>query len=50
MNFSGKKYGTQFINTEEKENESMYDMHNIAVDATFAPMTSKKGIKGHGKG
>ena len=49
MKFGGKKYGTQFINTEEKENQFMHYMHKIAVDATFTLMTAKKGIKRHGK-
>ena len=28
----------------------MHDVYKIAVDATFAQMTAKKGINRHGKG
>ena len=47
MKFCGNKYGTLFINTEEKEKQFMHNMNNIAVDATFTKITANKGRKGN---
>ena len=44
MKFGGKKYDTQFINTEIKEKELMHDIHQIAVDAILRHTTEKKRI------